>query len=309
VQEIHNVSSAWRRLAGFLLALAPGLCRAETLAVLYPEVDEPYLSVFRSIARGVEQGSDARVLEYRLRKDEPPEAVSSWLRSQKVDGAVSLGTRGYKLALSLGSQLPTVVGGLPIAPNGVSGVSLVPAPEAVLGQLKGLAPGVSRVHLVYGPGSEWLIPLARTAAEARGLTLDARRAASLSEAARIYAELLPRLRGVADALWLLTDPVVTDDLAILPAVLKAAWSQGFVLFSSTPAHLKRGVLFTPLPDNAAMGERLARLLAEVRANPGLKAVLPAERVGLAVNLRTAGHLGLSFSAAQERAFQVVFPPR
>ncbi|MBI2380736.1 MAG: hypothetical protein HYV16_08275 [Gammaproteobacteria bacterium] len=296
-------------MAGLLLVAAPVYARTDTLAVLYPEVDEPYLSVFRSIAKGVGQGSTSTIKEYRLRKDEAPESVRQWLKDEKVDAAVSLGSRGYKLALALNGGLPTVVGGLPITPDGVPGISLVPAPESVMTHLQSLVPGVKTVHLVHGPQSAWLIPLIEQALAKRGLVLDVRAADSLQGAARQYAELLPRLSGAEHALWLLADPFSVDEQALLPLVLKAAWDQGFVLFSSTPAHLKRGALFTLIPDNTAMGESLARLLAEVRLNPGQKTVLPAERLGLAVNLRTAGHLGLNFSSELERSFQLVFPPR
>lgn len=291
-----------------LLVLASLPLEAETLAVLYPEVEEPYLSVFRAIAAGVARGNDGEVKLYRLARDSQVDEIRAWLKQEKIDAAVSLGNRGFQFAPAL-APLPVVLGGLPVQPGTLSGVSLVPDPGPLFESLRKLAPGVAIVHVVYGPSSAWLIPRAEAAAKALGLTLDARPVGDLKAAVLAYAEILKQAQGTGHGIWLAADPLSSNDQVVLPLVLKAAWDQSFVVFSSIPAHLKRGALFAAIPDNMAMGERLAALALDTVRHKGAPQVVPAAKLGLAVNLRTADHLELHFSPQQEREFQLVFPPR
>jgi putative ABC transport system substrate-binding protein len=80
-----------------------------------------------------------------------------------------------------------------------------------------------------------------------------------------------------------------------------------VVFSSTPAHAKRGVLFSTFPDNQAMGEHLLRMVNELHHAVPLKArIEPLKSLQLAVNLRTAARLGIRYEPDQLASFSLTF---
>ena len=93
-------------------------------------------------------------------------------------------------------------------------------------------------------------------------------------------------------------------------LLEKSWRSQLVLFSDNPSHVKKGVLFALYPDNAGLGRSLALMARDRVDHPeALSAgVLPLRNLFTAVNLRTAEHLGLVYSAKQQRSFNLVFPP-
>jgi putative ABC transport system substrate-binding protein len=82
-----------------------------------------------------------------------------------------------------------------------------------------------------------------------------------------------------------------------------------VVFSSSVAHVGRGVLFSLYPDNVALGRTLAAsALTRLAANgPPPRIVTPLQAVRVAVNVRTARHLGLAISRTEQQSFDLVFP--
>jgi putative ABC transport system substrate-binding protein len=89
-----------------------------------------------------------------------------------------------------------------------------------------------------------------------------------------------------------------------------SWNRKLVVFSSSFADVKRGVLFSLYPDNKAMGQQLGRLLEQRQQNQSAPATIyPVEDLLTAVNLRTAEHLGLHFSHSDIEGFHYVYPSR
>ncbi len=294
----------------------PATSAAETasIAVLYPEIREPYRSVFSRITDGIRKQSRIRVETYQLREELDVNNLQAWLQSEHSKVIIALGHRGLKAAQRLENKPPVVVGAVLLPPgarkNGVSGISLTPDPGMLFARLKSLQPQVRRVTVIYDPGrNEGLIRLARTAAKAQGLELVTIKAANLSEAAPIYREILSNRKSGTDAIWLPQDPNTVDDRIILPLILKEAWNNKLVVFSSNPAHVKRGVLFALYPDNFALGRSLARLaLSQLNhnAHPG-PGIATLKDLLVAVNLRTADHLELKITSQQRREFDLTFP--
>ena len=96
-----------------------------------------------------------------------------------------------------------------------------------------------------------------------------------------------------------------EDSAVLPLVLNEAWKRQLVLLSSTLAHVKRGVLMAPFPDNRGMGRALAEsALRQMAGGKPLDGVLALRDLRSAVNSRTASHLGLDLSLGR---FDLVLP--
>ena len=98
-----------------------------------------------------------------------------------------------------------------------------------------------------------------------------------------------------------------EDRAVLPLILQESWSRNLAVFSSNFGHIKRGILFSLYPNNVELGHHLAdsalSLLVSGKNQPS--GMFPLREVLMAVNLRTAKHLGLSTSHPQ--SFDMAFP--
>lgn len=292
------------------LLLSGGMANAQSLTVLYPEIGEPYRAVFAEIIQGIEEHSKAKVRGIALGGD--PGDLRATLKPVKV--VIALGRQGLRAADTLDAATGVVVGGVGAAPESgrgdhVSGISLTPDPALLFGLLKKLLPASRRVIVVYDPRSnEPLIRLAREAARAHGLELVALEASTLANAARIYEAQLAAADGRRDALWLPQDALTAEETTILPLVLKESWRRNLPVFSSSVLHVKKGVLFGVYPDNVQLGRDLATLaLALQNGEPARGGVTPLRAVRSALNIRTAGHIGIQLVASQQRNFDAIFP--
>jgi putative ABC transport system substrate-binding protein len=286
------------------------------IAVLYPDIGEPYGSVFVSITKGIEAELAAAPVVIPVGDD--AESVRALLASGEFDACIALGRTTLDLLERLQIDIPVVRGAVldpnvPVAGAGDHvplGISLTPDPAQLLGDLKTLAPKVARVTVVYSDAQgQALIDRAVAAGARLGLAVKTYRAEDLPAAAAIYKSLIGGL-GPGDALWLPQDPQAVDDKVILPMLLNAAWKQNFILFSSNADHAKRGALYSVYPDNFTMGRRLARIAAlraaGHEANAGMQ---PLEDLLIAVNLRAAEHLRLNLDPSRIRSFDLTFPQR
>jgi len=122
-----------------------------------------------------------------------------------------------------------------------------------------------------------------------------------------YRDILKQICSRNDAIWLPMDPIAADEKVVLPLLLQMSWDKDLVLISSTPSHVQRGALFSLYPDNTGLGRNLASMLTTTIASKSEQGIRPLESLNLAVNLRTAAHLGLSFSSAQIKRFTLTFP--
>lgn len=284
----------------------------DKIAVFYPDAKEPYRSIYKQIVAGsLEQSklSDVRVVlkEFILTKAFDSKKITSQLKQQEIRKVIVLGRLGLKLAKVLSKEFSVVSGALPITPNGISGISLSSDPLFLFDYLTQVAPEVSRVHVAYSDKSEWLIELAKSAAEVKGLSLDLRKVSSTKEAIEYYQDLFRSNISKQDAIWLPLDRISSHDKITLPIILEKAWSREVVVFSSKPSHAKRGALFSTYPDNFVLGQNLFNMVEELAKEPEKKKFAALKSLQLAVNLRTAAHLGLKYSAKQQRQFKLTFP--
>ena len=306
-------SLAYRLLLAwvFLLSLGGGHAWANVnIGVLYPAVQEPFFSVFQNILRGIEATPGVVVKHYPLPEEFDSRPVEAWLQREQIDTVIALGRQGLAAAQALNNKRPVVVGALPITPGGFAGVSLSPDPAVLFQHLKELAPSVRRVHIVHSESSAWLVKRAEAEAKSHGLRLSSYPAGDLREAVNQYRTLLQSIRGTSEAIWLPLDNITAGDDVILPMVLQAAWERSLVVFSSKPPHAQRGALFSVVPDNVAMGQRLGGMAAAAALDRrSVAQVVPLGELQVAVNLRTAFHLGLRFTPRQQERFDLVFPSR
>jgi putative ABC transport system substrate-binding protein len=189
------------------------------VAVIYPQVREPYRAVFRSISEGIAAAS-ARSAVHELAPGEDLPAVERKLAAQPLDAVILLGKRGLDLSAQLGSSTRRIVGAVFAQPDeiapGVSVISLAPAPRMLFTKLRELAPAVKRIHVIYGADeNDWLIELARGDAAKLGYELVPLRKESIREGASAYRELLKQVRSPQDAIWLLQASPFLDENSVL----------------------------------------------------------------------------------------------
>lgn len=285
------------------------------IAVLYPDIGEPYGSVFVSIIKGVEAELGTAPVVIPINGDDA-ERIRAQLTAGNIGACIALGRTALELLDTLGLDIPIVRGAIldPDVPatggDTPLGISLAPDPALLLSHLKRLKPEVSRVTVVYSDTQgQALIDRAVAAGQVLGLDVVTHRAEDLQAAAAIYRSVVEKL-GSRDALWLPQDPQAVDDKVILPMLLDAAWKQDFIMFSSNADHAKRGVLYSVYPDNVSLGRRLARIAARRAAGQPVNAGMqPLEDLLIAVNLRAAEHLRLNLTPGQIRSFDLTFPQR
>jgi putative ABC transport system substrate-binding protein len=286
------------------------LAAAGAVAVVYPDVAEPYHSIFQQIIDGIEEKAGSTVIGIPIGANTGAQDLSETVRTRNVRTVIALGRNSLRLVASLGRDVAIVGGCIVSVPENEAKsqaiFSLAPDPSLLFAKLKAFLPAVTRVHVVFDPEqSGWLIRRAQSVAKAAGLELIAHQASDLKTALRLYQEILAEIDVKRDSLWLPQDPTTVEESAVLPFLLEEAWSRRLVIFSSNIGHVKRGALFSLFPNNREMGNRLGNWAAgKVEVEGGL---VPLTDVSLAVNVRTAAHLGLQFTGAQERSFSLVFP--
>ncbi len=281
------------------------------IAVIYPDIGEPYRSVFTQIIEGIEEKARGKVGNFPLGKDVDVEQLTHSLRQNEAKVIIALGRQGMKVARSLESEMGVVVGGvLSASQEEVQEAQvncLSPDPALLFARLKSMKPKVRRVFTVYDPRkNEWLIQLAKEAAAQRGVELVAYQAQDLRKAVQAYQEILATANADKDALWLPQDSTTVEDSTVMPMLLQESWQHNLTVFSSSFSHVRRGVLFSLYPDNVDLGRSLAgsalNLMSSGKKGTGL---MPLREVLMAVNLRTARHLGVNTSRLQ--SFDMAFP--
>ena len=284
----------------------------DRIAVIYPDIDEPYRGVFAKIIEGIEDKIGTRVANHPVRADTDIGVLKASLLRQNIKVVIALGRQGMKTATVLNNGLGVVVGGVLTAPEDEARrqtvVSLSPDPALLFARMKALMPAAKRVYVVYDPNfNGWLIKLAKEAAHAQGLELVVREAQDLRSAVRFYQEIFSAVDSKNDVLWLPQDSTTVEENSVLPLVLQASWNQGIVVFSSNSIHVRRGVLFSLYPDNVALGKSLAGLAQGIliSSDYGGGGMMPLRDVQSAVNLRTAKHLRLKPARLQD--FDTTFP--
>lgn len=284
-----------------------------SIAVLYPDIGEPYRQVFAKIIEGIEEMARVKVRSFPIGTTLNSAELNGQLKHNDIKVVIALGRQGLKAASGLDRDIAVVVGGVLSTPEGdsraLTGVSLTPDPSLLFTRLKELQPGVKRIFVVYNPAqNEWLIKLAREAAKARGIELVAQEARDLAAAAHLYDGIFASADSRRDVVWLPQDSTTVDENTILPLVLKESWGRNVAVFSSSYLHVKKGVLFALYPNNVELGRTLASsALGVLSGENRTRGMVPLREVHTAVNLRTASHIGININNQQQRSFEAVFP--
>lgn len=287
--------------------LPGGIATAEiagSVAVLYPDVAEPYRAVFLKIVDGIESRVGSRLVTLPVAARPSSQELADSLRRRDVRVVIALGRQGLTVAAGLDPKMPVVAGAIVSGPEGetrpMTVHSLAPDPGLLFARLKTFLPEVRRIFVVLDPtNSAWQIRLAREAARNLGLELAVTEVADLKATARAYRSIFDLADPRRDAIWLLQDPLGAEESTILPFVLEESWTRSVPVFSSNLGHVRRGALFTLYPDNEELGRRLGASALALLGGAAPSGVSPLREVLLAVNQRSAQHLGISVNPRQQ----------
>lgn len=312
----RGIARPWLAMAAVLLSMAfvpPVRAGTPTVAVIYPEVREPYNAVFMEIIRGIEAELKQSVKPYVIDDAEGAAALAERMKEDGIDAVVSLGQAGLSAAKPLSEKFPVVIGAVFVSASqdtkGLSGISLVPDPYVLFDRLKELVPEAKEITVIFDPSQKsWEIARAKDAANTRGLALKALPAEDARQSALLFRDILVQARGDSIAIWLPQSNAAVDEQSMLPLVLKEAWDRSFVVFSSNLDHVRKGALFSLYPDNFRMGRSLATMaLGRLHSAEQQQGIQPLRDLLIAVNLRTAEHLGLNLASNAKRRFDLTFP--
>ncbi len=283
------------------------------IAVLYPNVSEPYRSAFISIIQGIEERTRLRVRSFPVDARTDAADLNTQLKRNSTRVVIALGRQGLNVAAGLDREILVLVGGALLLSDAeivnVNGISLTPDPAMLFTRLRTLLPDVRRVMVVYDPRkTEWLLRLAREAARSQGLELVSFEARDLGQAAQFYTTLINSADSKRDAIWLPQDTTTVEESTLLPLILKESWNNNVPIFSSNALHAKKGALFAMSPNNVELGRSLANsALGLISGEMRRKGVQPLRELHTAINLRTASHMGLIIGHQQQRTFDFIYP--
>lgn len=313
-QSVHSKALA---VLIFLLGLNPISSIAEqakNVAVVYPKIREPYLSIFKEIKSGIDQSLDSPARTIIIDQQTTASTLDAKLDEANIDSVITLGSGAYRLSEQL-LQERAVIGGAvltrPIDDSiNASSISMIVSPQLQFLQLREIAPDIKAIHVIYNPElDDWLIQRAMLALKDSAIELHAIPADSLKSGALAYQQLLSDNKlNNTDALWLLQGDKVSSESTVLSQILQKAWEQSFVVFSANPSHVKRGALFATYPNNIELGERLGNAILNTQKSDS-SYVQPLKDLRVAFNTRTAEHLKLNIKRSKQQSFDLIFPSR
>ena len=276
------------------------------LAVVFPQVRQPFQKVYQTIAKGAAEGFAGPTSEIILDADKPATDLESRIADHMV---VALGGRGITELQPMTLAHPLVVGAVSRRIPHVYGMSMVPEESLIVTKLHVLAPEVRRVF-VRVRSHDNIIDLksAQLAFNQLGIQLHIHEAEDLRAAAGIYRKVIRSL-GSGDAVWIPSGDRFVGN-ALLSILLQASWKSEFVVFSSNPTHVKRGALFSVYPDNFQMGVRLGELARKIAEGEQQQAGMePLQSVFVTLNERTSNHLGILLTDDMKEHIDLVLPAR
>lgn len=292
--------------------LANKIAEAGNIAVIYPDIGEPYRSVFTQILGGIEDKAKGRVANIAVGPNVNVGELNDALRKQDTKVVIALGRQGMKVASALNGNMGVVVGGVLTAQENETRNqqvnSLSPDPALLFSRLKEMMPKVRRIFAVYDPRQNgWMMRLAKDASRTQAVELVTYEVQDLRSAMHAYQEILTAANSNQDAIWLPLDSTTVEDSSVLPLVLQESWARNLTVFSSSFGHVKRGVLFSLYPNNVELGHHLADsalglLSSGENSTSGIR---PLREVLMAINLRTAKHLGIN--TGKQQGYAMAFP--
>lgn len=278
-----------------------------SLLVVYPEAPEPYREAFEQMASGIARTTGALLQQKAITATTSREEFGSWLIEGRDKTVVLLGQKALSFyERSEQNRRDVFLSGVNALPGQIPlpGISLSVDPAIYLQTLHELLPDVRHVVMYYNIREEpWLVLVKKAAADTR-IDIEAIGVADAFDVIRRLGTTFETLDPKTTALWFGNNTIALNGELIYPYVLEQAWDRRIAVFSDTIAHVKLGFLFALYPDYAKIGAELGAMIRQ--GDP--PASLRFSRAGqLALNARTAQHLGITPRSALIRRAKPLFP--
>jgi len=276
------------------------------IAVIYPK-SERVSKLFDTIIDGMQKHHDINLYSMAINKETDTSDIKKWIDQYECNAIVALGKQGSQFSRYLDLGVPLITGAHIIAQPNQATVSLAADPRQLFNKLKELKQNVKRIFVVYNQSNTgWLMQQATRAADELQLDLIKLSVNNTRQVTVAFDNILQQANPGEDAVWLPLDPVIPTKV-VFPILLKFAWNNNLTVFSNNPMDVKKGALFAMYPDYFAMGRQLVELtLARINQN-GLAAPEASQFLKIAVNRRTALHLGIKLSRINALNFNLLYP--
>ncbi len=278
------------------------------IGVIYPEVREPYASIFASMLDGIYEAKGDGVHFVAVKEEYNPQDIVDWVVTNKIKRVIALGRRSQKLIENIKLPVDEVVLGAVTRPpeNDIfnAGILLTPDPQQVYVELELLLSSIENIYIIHSEASRWYVDIAKALARNRAYNLVTIESESIADSVKQYKKILDSIDSKS-AIWLLQDSLSADSRLLLPLILEESWDKKFPVISNSAGHVRRGVLLALYPDPFEFGVDLANTL-KTNGNPN-GAFTPFQEALRAANTRTAEHLELGWSRSKIRSFDIVFP--
>ncbi len=294
-------------VASLSLSSIPVLAE-EVALILYPDVRPPYDKVFEDISKGFADNFTGSVEYLEVSGKTSPVAVSDKVERTKPQLVVALGKNSYNLYQQSEISLPLILGAITQSQPTTAGISMIPDSIVIMQRLLQLTPDVKRVYVVKRNDQlNDMVSRAQAYLGSRKIELLVTETSSLQESAGAYRQILEEATE-GDAIWILPGSGVVDN-SVLSMLLSRGWTKNLILFSSNPAHVKRGLLFAAYPDNFGLGGSLADLASQALAQKAENKMRPLQNLHIAVNERTSRHLGIELTSKMKEEIDLLLPAR
>lgn len=239
-------------------------------------------------------------------------AMARWIANHRDAGSalIVLGHQAIRAVQPLNTGLPLVVGGINHLPERFQApsVSVVIDPALFLDRMQQLLPNTRTVTVIYLAHQSAILPQIEQAAQPRRVSVQPVPVTDAIDAVRQITRVFDRVDPRSTALWFTTDTLSLDTGVLFPFVLEQTWERRLPAFSDTVAHARRGLLFVLYPDFFEVGKELGdRTKATVAGKTPASPFTFTRAARLALNTRTAQHLGIPLGADVNGQATVLFP--
>jgi putative tryptophan/tyrosine transport system substrate-binding protein len=288
-----------------LVAAHPVAGAAPVVAVVKSGAPAPFERAAKAITAALRASAvQPEVLTFDLEGDEEKgEEVFARVRSAKPSLIITVGSLATASALAETTTEP-IVFSMVLYPEQsgftgadrrrVTGASLDIPPEVQFGWVRRLLPSARRLGVLYHPAETGkVVAAARAAATKHGFVLVAKAIEDRDDPVAAFRSLMEDV----DVVWSVADGHVFTPQAT-SALILASLRRRVPLMGLSTAQVRAGALAALYSDYDDVGAQAAALALKVLGGeaPSSLPVTTPRHVGLALNLRTADHLGLDVPA-------------
>lgn len=260
------------------------------IAVVHYKAPDQYRPIINSIINGIEDAVDVDVIRIVIEKDDQSSLAHLKALSPSIP-IISITPAVQSVINQLGLKNRQILGATTKQTQlaNTTVVTLAAPLEEYIEELRGIAVKSTRLHYIYHPDGARLAEITRVQNN-HAITIVDHEVESASDVLlslrRIFSEQLNR----HDAIYLESDVVSHNPELITRYIVEQSWKHHIPVFTDSTTLVKKGFLFTIIPNYEEHGRRLGQLASDTTASHPLIRHTPSS--ALLINRRTLIHLGL-----------------